>query len=122
MTTFHRPEGPISSMTPAEKERTDSQSSAYEQTVVNIIRRLPPERVAQLVNFAHFLELQTTQRYKEWLEEEGIEAGEEKWDRLFAEPEARRIMREMAREAREEYRAGRTTDMETTEDGRLAPA
>ena len=53
---------------------------------------------------------------------ESPKAGEEKWEKLFAEPEARRVMREMAREAREEYRAGRTTDIEITEDGRLAPA
>jgi hypothetical protein len=34
----------------------------------------------------------------------------------------RRLMRDMAREAREEYRAGRTTEIEITEDGRLSPA
>ena len=103
-------------------KRTDSQSSGYEQTVISIMRRLPPGCVVQLVSFAHFLELQTSQRYKEWLEEEGTEAGDEKWDRLFAEPEAMCVMREMAREARKEYRAGRTTDIGIAEDGRLAPA
>ena len=41
-------------------------------------------------------------------------ASEEKWDELFAKPEAKRVMREMAREAREDYRAGRTTDIEIT--------
>jgi hypothetical protein len=46
----------------------------------------------------------------------------EKWDELLTKPEAKRVMREMAREAREDYRAGRTTDIEVTEDGRLAPA
>jgi hypothetical protein len=103
-------------------KHTDVQFSAYEEAVISIMRRLPPEQVAQLVNFAYFLELQTTQEYKKWLKEESPEAGEEKWEKLFAEPEARRVMREMARKAREEYRAGRTTDIEITKDGRLAPA
>ena len=58
-------------------------------------------------------------RYKDWLEEEEIETPENKWDELFAKPKAKRVMREMAREAREDYRAGRTTDIEITEDGRL---
>ncbi len=96
-------------------------SSVYERTVIDIMRRLPPGQVRQLVNFAHFLELQTTEKYEEWLEEEKPNDDEEKRERLFAKPEARRVMREMAREAREEYKAGRTTDIKVTEDGRLAP-
>ncbi len=96
-------------------------SSAYERTVIGIMRRLPPEQVTQLVNFAHFLELQTTEMYREWLEEESPSTGEEKWEELFADPEAKQVMREMAREAREEYKAGQTISIEITEDGRLAP-
>ncbi len=110
------------------ERQTDFQSSVYEHTVIDIMRTLPPERVLQLVDFARFLEFQTTRRYRDWLEEkeaeiaEEIRASEEKWDSLFAKPEGKRVMREMAREAREDYRAGRTTDVEITEDGRLAPA
>lgn len=38
---------------------------------------------------------------------------------LFAKPEAKRVMRQMAREAREDYRAGRTTgSIAITENGR----
>ena len=108
--------------------QTTFQDSAHEQTVISIMRRLPPERVLQLVDFAQFLELQATKRHGDWLDEEETEieeetrASEEKWHELLAKPEAKRVMREMAREAREEYRAGRTTDIATTEDGRLAPA
>jgi len=81
------------------------------------VRRLPPERVSQLVDFARFLEFQTTERYDDWLDEqeteikEDMRAGEEKWDKLLAKPEAKRVMREMAREAGEDYRAGRTTEL-----------
>ena len=109
--------------------QTAFQSSAYEQTVINIIRKLPPERALQLVDFARFLEFQIVQKGdNDWLDEEETEtedeirASEEKWDKLFAKPEAKRVMREMANEALEDYRAGRTTGIAITKDGRLAPA
>ena len=109
--------------------QTAFQSSAYEQTVINIIRKLPPERILQLVDFAHFLEFQVIRKgdadcldERETEIEEDIRASEEKWDELFAKPEAKQIMREMAHEALEDYRARRTTDIAITKDGRLAPA
>ncbi|CAN2042301.1 DUF2281 domain-containing protein [Candidatus Magnetomoraceae bacterium gMMP-15] len=109
--------------------QTAFQSSAYEQTVIKIIRKLPLERVLQLVDFAKFLEFQIVQKSsddrldeKETETEEVIRASEEKWDELFAKPEAKRVMHEMAHEALEDYRAGRTTDIAITKDGRLAPA
>ena len=46
---------------------------------------------------------------------------EDKWDQLLATPAAQRTMLEMAREAREDFRAGRATDIAVTNDGRLAP-
>lgn len=49
-------------------------------------------------------------------------ASEEKWEGILAQPEAKSLMRQMAREALAEYRAGRTTEIVVTEDGRLAPA
>ncbi len=109
--------------------QTAFQFSVYEQTVINIIRKLSPERILQLIDFARFLEFQSVQKNNDdWLDkekikvEEGIRASEEKWDELFIKPEAKHVMREMAQEALEDYRAGRTTDIEITEDGRLAPA
>jgi hypothetical protein len=116
------------------KTGKDFQTTAeYEQKLIEVVRRLPPERVSQVIDFAQFLEFQTTNAYGDDLpdvdeseEETGAEeetrASEEKWDELFAKPEAKRVMREMAREALEDYRAGRTTDITITEDGRLAPA
>ncbi len=47
---------------------------------------------------------------------------EEKWNKLSAKPEAKRVMRKMAQEALDDYRAGKTTDITITADGRLAPA
>jgi hypothetical protein len=108
--------------------RTAYQVGTPEQTVVRILRRLPPERARQLVDYARFLEFQTSERYQGWLDEEETEAEEEilaserKWDELFARPESKRLLRTMAAEAREDYYAGRTTDVRITDDGRLAPA
>ncbi len=109
--------------------QTAFQPSTHEQTVINIIRELPPERVLQLVDFARFLEFQIVRKsYDDWSDEEeteteeGIRASEEKWDESFAKPEAKHVMRAMAREALDDYRAGRTTGITTTQDGRLAPA
>lgn len=84
-----------------------------EERLVGIVRRLPPERVMQLVDFARFLEANS---------EEEAEADEAAWDELLSKPEAKRKLREMAREALEDYHAGKATEIETTEDGRLAPA
>jgi len=53
--------------------------------------------------------------------EERIRACEDKWDELLARPEAKRPLRQMAREALEDYHAGRTTGIIITEDGQLAP-
>jgi hypothetical protein len=42
-----------------------------------------------------------------------------KWDELLSRPKAKLLLREMAREAREEYAAGNTTKIGMTDDGRL---
>jgi chemotaxis regulatin CheY-phosphate phosphatase CheZ len=95
------------------KENLAVKIDEYEERLVGIVRRLPPERVMQLVDFARFLEAESA---------EEIEAAEAQWDDLLARPEAKRRLREMAREAVGDYRAGRATDIEVAEDGRLAPA
>ncbi len=103
------------------------QLSQYEQAVINIMHRLPPERVLQLVDFARFLELQATQKSLSLQKEEGMgtvienRADEEKWDEVLAHPGAKQVMRAMAQEARGDYHAGRATDITVTEDGNLAP-
>ena len=95
------------------KENLAVKIDEYEDRLVGIVRRLPPERVMQLVDFARFLEAES---------EEDIEATQAQWDDLLTKPEAKRKLRDMAREAVDDYRAGRATDIKVTEDGRLAPA
>jgi len=81
----------------------------YEQTLLSIARTLPPESALELIDFARFLQTQS-------------QNDQDRWDQLFARPEAQLAMLDMAREAREDYHASRTTDIAITEDGRLAPA
>ncbi|RPI53823.1 MAG: hypothetical protein EHM56_06855 [Chloroflexi bacterium] len=45
----------------------------------------------------------------------------EEWDALLARPDAQRLLAEMAREAREDYAAGRTTGIAAADDGGLEP-
>ena len=92
------------------------QPSRHEQIVVKIMRRLPPERLAELVDFARFLEFQTMVQYEARLEET---VGNDEWDQLLARPEAKHLLHELAREARADYEAGQTTDINLTQDGRL---
>jgi len=98
--------------------------SLYEYTVINIIRRLPPEKITELIDFAKFLESEYVRKNNDPVYEDktGTEETEKKWNKLFAEPESKNIMREMAKEAREDYYGGKTTDILITEDGRLKPA
>ena len=106
--------------------QTPHLSTTLEQTVIQIMRKLSPERVSELIDFARFLEFQATERYQDWVKTEAVRddqagAGDQRWEEILAQPEAKRLMRQMAREAREDYRAGRTTEMVETDDGRLAP-
>lgn len=89
------------------------EQATYEQTLISIARTLPSERIAELLDFARFLQILET-------EPAALES-ENKWDQLFAQPGAQRAMVEMAREARADFRAERTTDIALTDDGRLAP-
>lgn len=60
-------------------------SPDYERVLINIVRALPPHRVAQLVDFARFLEAQILS--EELLQGEDvaeIEADNARWDALLA--------------------------------------
>ncbi len=103
--------------------QTTYRSASSEQTVVQIMRKLPAERVSELVDFARFLEFRVTERYEDWAEtqSEQTASAEQRWNELLARPDAKQMMRQMAREAQADYQAGRTTEIAETEDGRLMP-
>lgn len=96
--------------------QTPYQTSTPEQTVIHIMHKLPPESVSDLLDYARFLEFRAAEPCQDWMEAEGEQddqarAAEQRWDALFAQPAARQLMRQMAQEARAEYRAGRTTEI-----------
>ncbi len=103
-------------------KQAEVQLTPYEQMLINIMRTLPPERVSELIDFARFLQSLVVKPYEPAMLEEEESEGDEKWEQLFANPEMQQAMLEMAREAREDFYAGRTTEITITEDGRLAPA
>ena len=87
---------------------------SYENAVITIMRRLPGERQRELFDFAQFLESRTTGQANDSEEDT-------KWEQLLAKPESSQVLENMVREAREEYRTGKTTAIAITDDGRLAP-
>ena len=98
------------------------QPVVYEQTLMSIVRTLPIEHVAQVVDFARFMQSQVLSNdvfiSKDETEEE-IRADNERWDATFAA--SRDTLRMLANQAREEIRAGRSRPMIFTDDGRIAP-
>lgn len=88
-------------------EKVAPQVDEYEDQLLEIMRKLPDERVRQLVDFARFLEFQMSEAYEDWLieetESEEARRADEEWDALLARPESQRLLSEMAREARENY-------------------
>ncbi len=91
------------------------------QEIETAIRKLPIEKVIELSTWLEAYQAELGERQNE-TETEESRVNEEKWDELLSKPESKRVMRTMAHEALEEYRAGQTTGIAITEDGRLAPA
>lgn len=93
-----------------------------EQTLVNVLRALPPERITQLIDFARFLEAQTLVEELAAAESTAeIEADIAKWNALLASKEAQELLDKLADEALEEHKAGQTWPMPFTDEGRIAP-
>lgn len=83
-----------------------------EQTLMHIVRVLSPERVAQLIDFARFLEAQTlVEELAETESTEEVGAEIAKWDTLLATEEAQALLDKLADEALAEHKAGKTRPM-----------
>ena len=94
----------------------------HEQTLLTILRFLPPNRVVQLVDFARFLEAQALAEQFAWQEEPvAVAADNAHWDALLATDEAQLLLDQLADEALAEQRAGKTKPMNFTREGRLVP-
>ncbi len=99
-----------------------SQTLAYEQTLISIVRTLPPGRAAQLLDFARFLKAQALVEQlvvAENLAE--VETDNEQWDVLLATDDAQNLLDKLADDALAEHRAGKTRPMTFTPQGRIVP-
>ena len=90
------------------------------------MRRLPPERVSQVIDFAQFLEVQMARTHDDDLldQEEGeeeITVEDARWDELLATDESQRVLEKMADEAVADIQAGRARQMVFMENGEIAP-
>ena len=97
----------------------NSQTNQYENTLLKIVRSLPPERVSEIVDFARFIQLVAAAGNGE--DEVAAIADEEEWDRLLATPEAQALLEKMADEALVGVNAGQAALLVFTEDGEIAP-
>ncbi len=83
--------------------------TSYEQELIRIIHHaLPVERIAQVVDFARYVETQAREDFISLDDEheEDILAGEARWDAQFAA--SQEGLQRMADRVRQEVRAGRT--------------
>ncbi len=99
-----------------------SQTLPYEQTLIGIVRTLPPSRAAQLLDFARFLKAQALTEQlvvAESLAE--VEADNAQWDALLATDDAQNLLDKLADDALAEYRTGKTRPMTFTSQGRIVP-
>lgn len=102
---------------------TQTAIQQYEQKLIGIVRRLPPERVSELIDFAQFLAFQARVHGEESPDEseEEIVADNARWDALFATDESQRLLEKMADEALAEIEAGHAKSMAFTDDGEIVP-
>ncbi|MBI4769120.1 MAG: hypothetical protein HY784_01575 [Chloroflexi bacterium] len=105
--------------------RTIAEPVTYEQKLISIIRRLPPERVSEVIDFAHFLEFQTTSTYESVPDgdrsQEEILTENARWDALLATDESQHMLEKMADEVLAEIQAGHARPFVFIEDEEIAP-
>lgn len=93
----------------------------YEQTLIDIVRVLPPNRAEQLVDFARFLEGQILAE-EIFVEESAaeVEADNAQWDATLESDEGQALLEKLAAEALTEHRAGLSKPMSFDDEGRMA--
>ena len=99
-----------------------SPKTIYEQQLISIIRRLPNDRISQVVDFAKFLELQlkgfSNLKYQNEIKEDITEENN-RWDKLLARDDSQILLERMADEALAEINAGLAKSMVFTQDGQI---
>ncbi|MFO1423203.1 MAG: hypothetical protein U1F70_06045 [Candidatus Competibacteraceae bacterium] len=93
-----------------------------EQTLIKIMRALPPSRIEELLDFARFLEAQIlTERLIQEEDIAEIEADNDRWDALLSTDEAQKLLERLAEEALAEHRLAKTKPMIFSNEGRIMP-
>jgi len=103
---------------------TNLQIETHEQKLVGIVRRLPLERVSQVIDFAQFLESQSIETSGDDLpseDEKAIMAENARWDALLATDESQRLLEELADAALADIQAGHARPMVLPAEGEIAP-
>jgi dTDP-glucose pyrophosphorylase len=102
-----------------------SQPTVYEQQLIRIIRRLPDDRISQVVDFAKFLEFEIRDVSNNLINqnetEEEIAQENNQWDTLLARDDAQRLLEKMADEALSEINAGHAKPMIFNQNGQIEP-
>lgn len=94
------------------------QTEEYEKVLIQIVRRLPPERVSEVLDFAQSLEFQVT---KAGIGDQEYTESDARWDTLLATEKSQRLLEKLAGEALSEIEAGKAQPMVLTEDGEIVP-
>ena len=83
--------------------------TTYEKTLIHIVRKLPIERTAQIVDYARYIQQQTQEDFgvlEDDFSPEEILADEKRWDAQFAESQD--ALSKMTDKVRADIKAGRT--------------
>ena len=99
------------------KRNMTVQTEEYEKVLLQIVRRLPPERVSEVLDFAQFLEIQTAKASEE---DQAYTEDDARWDALLATEESQRLLEKLADEALAEIEAGQASPMVFNEEGEIA--
>jgi len=94
------------------------QVERIEQTLIQTVRRLPPERASEVLDFALFLEIQEARAGGE---EPEYTEDDARWDALLATEESQRLLEKLADEALAEIEAGQVRPMAFSDDGEILP-
>ena len=94
------------------------QAEKVERALIRIVRRLPPERASEVLDFAQFLESQAAKASEgdqEYTEDDA------RWDALLATEESQRMLEKLADEALAEIEVGQARPMAFSDDGEILP-
>lgn len=107
--------------------QTGLHPNSDEREIATIVRRLPPERSAQVLAFARFIAYETFKpnelqflEDEEIFEDEGTE-NDVRWEAIFASEAGQTVLDKLADEALADIRAGKAKPMVFNVDSEIVP-